>query len=566
MKWVTYGKGVFALFFSLVLAVSSARSQTNANINTYADYAMGHKGSLERGRELFQNQKRLACTTCHTVNGSGNLAGPELANVGAKFQRRDLIRAVLEPSKEIAGGYSTTVIIAKDDEEYQGIIKDAGEDWVALMNGDGKLRRFERKDIKEQHLGKNSLMPEGLQNGLSLDEFTDLIAYLENLRQPMEVMRGMPPSIPVAAKSARFPSFFADNIVFKNPLWFGDVPGTTNAFIVMEHSGTIWSIERTPNGDSKNVLLDLTKVISFGPVCGLMGLTFHPKFSENHRYFVKYSVERNGGLYTHVVQRRLSPDCRRDMGESNLVLSIPCPTQDHHGGCLAFGPDGFLYIAMGDGGPQRDPQGHAQNLSRLNGKVLRIDVDHPHGGKNYTVPKDNPFIGKPGIKPEIWAVGFREPWRFSFDSVTGDLWLGDVGQDTFEEVDIVRAGENYGWNVYEGFTLFSDKCRRDGEQYQPPVFCYPHSIGVSITGGFVYHGNSAPQLQGRYICADFQVLKVWAITQTNRTLQSIVEIGRAPSRVSSINQDSSGELYCVGYDSGLIYRMDLAEVDTTPRP
>ncbi|MDB6023040.1 MAG: putative glucose/L-sorbosone dehydrogenase, distantly related to bacterial beta-galactosidase [Pedosphaera sp.] len=537
-------------------------------IGIYRDFALSHQGHAERGRFFFQNEPWLACTKCHTVDGSGGHAGPDLANIGEKLPKEELVRAVLEPSASIAVGYGTTIIETKDGEQYQGVIKQAGDTWVALMGADGKLTRFENSNIKQQRASTISLMPEGLQTTLSTQEFTDLIAYLESLRQPVmaaAVQRGMPASIPMAVKPATFKSFFADNIVFKAPLWFGEVPGHTNLYVVMEHPGMMWSVERTSAGDTKTVLLDLTNVVHFGPACGLLGLAFHPKFQENHRYFLKYQVELDGKVSTQVVERRLSPDGRRDLGESNLVISIPGATQDHVGGCIGFGLDGFLYIAMGDSGPQRDPQGHAQDLSRLLGKISRIDVDKTDGSQRYSIPKDNPFIGKPGVRPEIWAVGFREPWRFSFDPATGDLWVGDVGQDAFEEVDIVRAGENYGWNAYEGFTPFSNQYRRDDAKYVPPLFCYPHSTGVSITGGFVYHGKSAPQLQGHYICADFQVQKVWALTQTNRNLDGVFEIGRAPGRISYISEDSAGELYFVGYDSGLIYRADLSAVNINPQ-
>lgn len=551
------------LFFAIL--ISTGHSETPAN---YVDYSMAHDGDAARGKVLFQNE-RVACAKCHTVDGSGGHAGPDLAHIGDKFGRRELIRAVLEPSAEIAVGYETTLIETKDGEEYQGVIKQVGNDWVALMNADGKLTRFENRNIKQRSTGKLSLMPEGLQASLSPEQFADLIAYLETLRKPRDTtdaQRGMPAMIPQASKAANFQSFFTSNVVFKAPLWFGQEPGTSNLFIVMEHGGMMYTVEKNASGDAKAPLLDLSHVIFWSPACGLLGMAFHPHFAENHRYFLQYQVEHNGKISTQIVGRRLSPDGRRDMGESNLVLSIPAATDAHNGGCIAFGPDGFLYIAMGDTGPQRDPEGHAQNLGLITGKMLRIDVDKPDAGRGYGIPKDNPFVKQAGARPEVWALGLREPWRFSFDPLTGDLWLGDVGQDTYEEVDIVRAGENYGWNVYEGFIPFSNQYRRANAQFTMPVFSYPHSTGVSITGGHVYRGTNAPQMWGYYICADFQVQKVWALMQANRQLVSVVEIGRAPSRISSIGKDAAGELYFVGYDSGLIYHADLSGVDPAPRP
>src|SRR4030095_12704812 len=195
-----------------------------------------------------------------------------------------------------------------------------------------------------------------------------------------------------------------------------------------------------------------------------------PKFAENRRYFLKYQILENGRIYTLLVERRFAEDFRGDSGEPGReLLKIQSVTQDHNGGCLLFGPDGFLYFGMGDTGPQRDPQGHGQDMTLLLGKLLRIDVDHADGELPYAIPADNPFRGQPGVRGEILAVGFREPWRFSFDALTHDLWVGDVGQDRFEEVGIVRAGENHGWNVYEGFELFSTVCRKGHRSYVPPV-------------------------------------------------------------------------------------------------
>jgi hypothetical protein len=276
-------------------------------------------------------------------------------------------------------------------------------------------------------------------------------------------------------------------------------------------------------------------------------------------------VAEGGQIFTLLVERRFSADFNSDSGEApRQLLRIPCATQDHTGGALEFGPDGFLYLGMGDTGPQRDPQGHGQDLTLLLGKILRIDVDRAENGRPYAIPPDNPFHSRDGARPEIWAYGFREPWRFSFDALTQDLWVGDVGQDRIEEVGIVRAGENHGWNVFEGFELFSDRYRREGERYVAPVFSYPHRLGVSITGGFVYRGQRAPAMRGWYICADFESRRVWALTQTNRVLDKIVELGRAPDRAVSFAQRRDGELYLVGHDSGLIYRLGLEAVDPTP--
>jgi glucose/arabinose dehydrogenase len=212
---------------------------------------------------------------------------------------------------------------------------------------------------------------------------------------------------------------------------------------------------------------------------------------------------------------------------------------------------------MGDSGPQEDPNGHGQNTKLFLGKMLRIDIDHTADGQPYAIPSDNPFVGREEFRPEIWAYGLREPWRFSFDPATGDLWVGDVGQDRYEEIDLVRRGENYGWNVYEGFEPFSNRYRRPGETYTPPVFAYGRKYGPSVTGGFVYRANPQSSFYGVYIFGDYESRRIFGLTHTNRVLKTIRQIATAPQRVVSFGRDSHGDLYVVGYE-GMVYKMDFA--------
>ena len=534
-----------------------------------AEFAMQHAGDPVRGSKIFADEARAACVKCHSTDGHGGKAGPDLSAIGDKFPRQELIRSILEPSSTVAVGYGTTIIETKDDEEYQGVIKQATESWIELIGGDGKPVRVSINNIKAQRTSVLSLMADGLEAGLTPQEFADLIAYLESLHQSVGSLariQGMPENIPQAARSVGLQPFFNDNVRLNHPLWFGVVPGFTNRFVVLEHGGTSWIIERGAGGDQQTVLLDLSSEVRVGGATGLLGIAFHLKFAENRKYYLKYQVVNAGQISTRLVERQFTVDFNGDAGvASRLLMEIPSTTQDHNGGSIVFGPDGFLYLGMGDTGPQGDPQGHGQDLKVLWSKMLRLDVDRTEGGLAYGIPKDNPFTGRDDVRPEIWAYGFREPWRFNFDSANGDLWLGDVGQDRVEEISIVRAGENLGWNVFEGHTPYSDRYRREGEHYTAPVFSYTHRVGVSVTGGFVYRGKRAPLMQGRYICGDFETRRIWALTQTNRLLSSIVEIGRAPTRVVSFGQDAAGELYIVGYDNGVIYRMDLSNVDPTPR-
>jgi putative heme-binding domain-containing protein len=557
----------FALVFTFVCAAQNSAALTPEK-RAYADFGMRADGDVSRGKQLFADEQKLACAKCHSIDGTSSKAGPDLSSIGDKFPRRELIRAVMEPSASIAVGYATTIVETKTGDEFQGVIKQATDAWLELKGADGPATRVATRDIKEQRASDVSLMPEGLEAGITHQQFADLIAYLETLRQPENLFastRGMPAVIPIAARPAEFVPLFDPSIRFNHPVWFSEVPGFTNLFVALEQAGKALLVERTAAGDRQTTLLDISANVRAVAAMGLLGGAFHPKFRENRKYYLKYQTVENGRISTLVIERKFSADFKSDSGEpARQLMKIPGVTQDHNGGCIEFGPDGFLYLGMGDSGPQQDPQGHGQDLTTFLGKILRIDVDHQEAGRAYAIPSENPFRTNTAARPEIWAFGFREPWRFSFDRKTRDLWVGDVGQDKIEEVTIVRAGENHGWNVFEGFTPFSNRYRRDNEKYVAPIFAYPHRVGVSITAGYVYRGARAPLMEGRHICGDYETRRVWALVQTNRVLSSVVEIGRAPSRVVSFAQDSHGELFLVGFDDGVIYRINLAAVDPTP--
>ncbi|MDB6134363.1 MAG: putative glucose/L-sorbosone dehydrogenase, distantly related to bacterial beta-galactosidase [Verrucomicrobiales bacterium] len=533
----------------------------------YAAFAARHGGDAANGRALFSDLTRTACGQCHTVDGSGSKAGPDLSGIGDKFGRADLIKSVLEPSFTIAVGYGTTVLKRKSGAVVAGVIRQATADWLELMGADGLTVRVPVDDIATRGELERSLMPEGQQAAMSPADFSDLIAYMGSLKRPPEASLAMQGEIPAATAGISFEPFLGRDPKFLNPVWAEPVPSREGRWIVLEHFGGSWIAGRAESGaETRKPLIDLRGVVRKGGATGLLGLAFHPDFPNNRRYYLKYQTEERGRISTLVVERRFDAELQGDSGqESRVLLKIPSSSQDHNGGSLEFGPDGFLYIGMGDTGPQRDPQGHGQDMGLLLGKILRIDVDYPDDALPYGIPESNPFRSRTGARPEIWALGFREPWRISFDRLTKDLWVGDVGQDRIEEVGIVRTGENHGWNVFEGINPYSDQYRREGAVYVPPVFSYPHSAGVSVTGGFVYRGKKAPALEGWYIFADYESRRVWALTQQDRKLQRIVEIGRAPSRAVSFCQDGQGELYLVGYDDGVIYHLDLGKVNPAPQ-
>lgn len=549
-------------------ADAPAAQSTSESRRAYTRFAMENPGDAALGLRVFTNVQAAACIRCHTTDASSGKAGPDLFAIADKFPREELIKSILEPSATIAIGYDTTVLEIDGDEEYQGIIKQATEDWTELMGWDGLVTRYANADITARRTSLSSFMPAGLETVMSPRDFANLVAYLQTLHQQSTSGpsgAGLSEEIPLAANPVVLEPFVGADLRLDRPTWFGQMPNRTNCFVVLEVGGRSWVIERTQAGFAKRSLVDLSGEVFARGGTGLLGFAFHPDFAKNRRYFLKHQIRDRGEIYTRLVERKFSRDFRGDSGEPGReILRIRSVTQDHNGGCIEFGPDGYLYLGMGDTGPQGDPQGHGQDLGTMLAKMLRLDVDHTSDGRQYAIPASNPFVNQAGALPEIWAYGLREPWRFSFDPANGDLWVGDVGQNQFEEVDIVRRGENYGWNVIEGFAKHSDRYRKAGADYVPPVFSYSRRFGVSLTGGYVYRGRLAPQMDGQYIFGDFESRRIWALTQTNRQLQTVVEIGRAPTRLVSFGKDNQGELYVVGYDNGIIYRMDLSVVDPTP--
>jgi putative heme-binding domain-containing protein len=526
----------------------------------YRAFAMVHQGDAEAGKTLFFEPQKIACSNCHTTDGKGGKAGPDLFAIGDKFGRDDLIQQVLEPSATIAVGYSTTIIRTKAGDMVQGIVKESNDQTIGIMGADAKLIQIKVSDIDRKQTTDVSFMPEGLEGALTQQQFADLIAYLTTLKAPQSTAQefhGMPLEIPVLKTPVALRQVNSPQNRFKHPVWFGAVPGLSDTFTVLEHeTGTIWLYRKSGSEESKTVFLETGRVVK--GTNGLLGMVFHPKFTENHKYYiVRHTVEGNG-FATYIMQGVAAADLKSDSGQPlKEIFPIHSTTNDHPGGSLQFGPDGYLYVGMGDSGPQGDPEGHGQNLSLLQAKIHRIDVDHPDAGKGYSVPPDNPFVNKPGVRPEIWAYGLREPWRFSFDPATGEFWVGDVGQDLYEEVDIVRKGENYGWNVMEGFERFSNKYRREGQTFVPPVFAYTRRYGQSVTGGFVYRANPKSSFYGAYIFGDYQQKRIFALTHKDRELDQVRLLVNTPQSVVSFGQDAAGEIYAVGYE-GNIYKLDLA--------
>jgi putative heme-binding domain-containing protein len=343
--------GLILAFLMQAIALPGAERHSQ---NEYRVYAAEHPGIAERGEKVFQDEQRTGCVKCHSVDGTGSKAGPDLRGIGDKFQRTDLIRSVLEPAATIAIGYGTTILETTGGEEYQGVVKQATSAWLELMGGDGRAVRVETTEIQAQRSSDVSLMPEGLESSLSLEEFADLIAYLESLRgapAPSSAAgMAIADAIPLATRGVELVPFFGNAVKLNHPVWFEEIPGLPNAYVVLEHGGKAWVIEKAP-AERQHLLLDLSNIVRVGGATGLLGLAFHPNFSLNHKYYLKYYVIENGTISTVVVERQFDPKLHTDSGAiSRQLLKVAAVTQDHNGGCLRFGPDGFLYIGMGDSG------------------------------------------------------------------------------------------------------------------------------------------------------------------------------------------------------------------------
>lgn len=332
-----------------------------------------------------------------------------------------------------------------------------------------------------------------------------------------------------------------------------------NRMFIVEQDGVIWALDSLGNRLDTFLNID-PRVNSTNNEQGLLGLAFHPNYAQNGYFFVYY-IKNNGGA-TQVSRFSVKQNNANEANpDSELpVLTVSQPFSNHNGGCIKFGPDGYLYIGLGDGGSAGDPQGNGQKKNTYLGKMLRIDVNNSSSTTPYAIPPDNPFVGQPNYFPEIWSLGLRNPWRFSFDRATGDLWIGDVGQNAREEVDFEPAntgGRNYGWKCYEGPQTYSTSGCQPAGAYIFPVFSYANpSIGCSITGGFTYRGNKYPDLQGVYLNADYCTGRIWATKKAADGTFSTAELANLGDyEFSSFGEDRAGELYVALLSSGKVQRI-----------
>jgi glucose/arabinose dehydrogenase len=286
---------------------------------------------------------------------------------------------------------------------------------------------------------------------------------------------------------------------------------------------------------------------------GLLGIAFHPSYSQNRRFFLNYDRIAGGQTQTVIAEYLASaadPN-QADPASEKILLNVNQPFSNHKAGQLGFGNDGFLYFGLGDGGSGGDPLGNGQNLQTLLGKMLRIDVNATSPGLPYGIPADNPFASSGGL-PEIWAYGFRNPWRFSVDRTTGRLFVADVGEGQFEEIDLLQKGGNFGWNTMEGAHCFSPASGCNMSGLVLPIDEYDHSLGQAVIGGYVYRGTVIPQLAGTYIFGDFSSGRVWGLTQDAAGNWTRAQLLSTSHNFSSFGQDSAGEIYLVDYSGSIL--------------
>ncbi len=370
--------------------------------------------------------------------------------------------------------------------------------------------------------------------------------------------------LPKLATAIAFP-----NLKFDRPVALAFPGDDSNLlFVAEQHTALIWSFPNQRASKDKKVFLKLTHPINKGNEEGLLGLAFHPRYKENKQFFIYYSAIDRGTRRSVVSRFTASSDNprRADPGsEQRIWVSADDPFENHNGGTIAFGPDGFLYITLGDGGAADDPMTSGQNPADWFGSILRIDVDHPSGGKPYGIPADNPVLRSEKFAswaPEVYCIGLRNVWKFSFDRQTGDLWAGDVGQNLWEMVHRIENGGNYGWSIKEAFHPFQPQRRQKPEpasKISPPIVEYPHAptrdrpdSGLSITGGYVYRGKKLPSLVGVYVYGDFESGRIWGLRYEDGKLITngeLIDMRRGPKlNIASFGEDAQGEMYILAFD------------------
>lgn len=462
--------------------------------------------------ELGHNAYQINCASCHGVNDGtiqANLIGKMLVN--------------------------NTFIQSNDD------------DTIAQMISNGRT-------VDDPLNTSGIAMPaRGGNPRLTDEEVYNIVAYLRTLDN------GMPAIDIETVGLPENEDYVWEKVVgdFDNAIFVTAANDNTDRLFVMEQTGYVLVVDdgnylETPFLDVSH-LLPLSVYHGSYTEQGLLGLAFHPNYAANGTFFISYTDASGASV---IAKYRVSADDPNvaDLNSAEIILTHPQPFPDHNGGNLAFGPDGYLYMGFGDGGRPAEPNYNSQRPDTLLGKMIRIDVD---SASPYAIPPDNPFVDTAGFLPEIWAIGLRNPWRFSFDRATGDLWIADVGQWRLEEIDFQPAnvgGQNYGWSAYEAIDVYLEDETLTITPHTEPVLYYTHDQGCSVTGGYVYRGAAMPDLQGKYVYGDYCSGRIWTASQTEDGTWANELFMETGFVISSFGEDDDGELLLVDYKGG-IYRL-----------
>jgi len=497
----------------------------------------------------------ITCAAAH--------AAPQVS-LAVNRRADDSLQFIIAPSSSAAGctlrlyGAARRKLLAQDANAGALLTETDGGDAAVELNAAGlpPLRGRGKRSRTRMYFAAEALCAGGTERSVS--EIRRLRwrsarrgaggrAWLAALRDALQAAA----STGVTGAFNAFPG-----LVFSAPVDLQNANDGSDRLFVVEQAGTIRVFPNSSGASTSKVFLDIRSKVVAGGEQGLLGLAFHPDYADNGLFFVNYTAAPDGATVIARFSRSAADADSADAASELEILRVAQPFANHNGGGLRFGPDGFLYIALGDGGSAGDPMGNGQSLTTLLGKILRIDADGSSPGRSYGIPGDNPFAGNSsGFREEIFAYGFRNPWRFSFDPLTGRLWAGDVGQDAREEIDIVTAGGNYGWNIMEGAACFDPPRGCDRSGLTLPISDYDRSQGFSVTGGFVYRGSSLPALTGRYVYADFGSGKLWSLPADAGPGAFPEELLDTELHVSSFGLDERGELYLLDHGSGAVFAL-----------
>lgn|GEM_PF-810599 len=546
-------------------------------------------GDAQKGQAVFTSVE-AKCSVCHKVKGQGGDVGPVL-DIVAGHDPAEVFRDINEPSAVINPQFVPYTVALKDGRVAVGVVRADGADAIKVFDINGQSVRFLKSDIEELHPSGTSVMPVGLAGALGEAKVRDLLAFLGTSsgsgrsgasETAQSSAQGKPAEKSASTLPRLTPEVAFPNLQFDRPVGLAYPDNGGNLLYVNEQRGVIWSFPNDPNTSDKKEFLDIRSRV-YSPASGghneegLLGLAFHPDFKRNGEFFVYYSSKEGPTGRRSVVSRfkASGDDPRRadPASEQRIWLGPPDPYGNHNGGMIAFGPDGYLYITLGDSGAADDPLTTGQDPSDFFASIMRIDVDHPSDGKAYGIPKDNPRLRDPkrfaAWAPEVYCIGLRNVWKFSFDRANGTLWAGEVGQNLWEMVHIIKNGGNYGWSIREGFHPFRPRQRKDpASPLSPPLVEYPHApnlggsgrfdSGKSITGGYVYRGRALPELVGVYVYGDYDSGRIWGLREhEGKAVASgeIIDLTRKPPlHIASFGEDREGELYILGFD-GKIYRL-----------